>query len=122
MLHPLFSTLVQRPDLVVDHLSAYASLLAQETRSAGAEVIDRVVAWVLALVCTSVFLVLSGVAVMLGVTQSRFHWVLVTVPAFMLLLAIVAFAKAKKPLPAHHFPLMKEQIDSDARALRAANE
>lgn len=122
MLHPLFSTLVQRPDLVADHLSAYASLLAQETRSAGAEILVRVVAWVLALVCTSVFLVLVGVAVMLGVMQSRFHWVLIVVPAVSLLLALVAIAKARKPLPAHHFPLTKEQIDSDARALRMVNE
>jgi len=30
MLHPLFSTIVQRPDLIVDHLSAYSELLQKE--------------------------------------------------------------------------------------------
>jgi hypothetical protein len=48
MLHPLFSTIVQRPDLVVDHLSAYAALFQEEASDAGAELVTRAVAWAVA--------------------------------------------------------------------------
>ena len=121
MLHPLFSTLVQRPDLMVDHLSAYAALFGQEAKTAGTEVVKRLLAWVLAVICGSVFLALAGIALMLGFTQNQFHWILVVVPAVALLLTALAVAKAKRPLPTEHFPLLKEQLDTDAVALRMAS-
>lgn len=121
MLHPLFSTLVQRPDLLVDHLSAYAALFGQEAKTAGTELVQKLLAWVLAVVCGSIFLVLAGIALMLGFTQKQFHWILVVVPLFTLLLTALAISKAKKPLPTEHFPLFKEQLDTDAAALRMAS-
>lgn len=120
MLHPLFSTLIQRPDLVVDHVSAYAALLNQETRVASAQLIKRSVAWALAGVCGSVFVIFTGIAVMLGFMHNQFHWVLVAVPGVALLMTAAAIAKARQALPAEHFPELKAQIDSDARALRMA--
>lgn len=120
MLHPLFSTLIQRPDLVVDHLSAYAALFQNEASRAGDELLARTVAWLLAVLAGVVFLGLAGVALMLGVMQNHFHWVLVAVPGFALLLLVAALVKAKKPLTSERFPELKAQIDSDARALRMA--
>lgn len=120
MLHPLFSTLIQRPDLVVDHVAAYAALFGQEASCAGTEIISKVVAWVVALLCMVIFLGLAGTAVMLGMLQNQFHWVLVIVPGVALLLGVVALVWAKKPLKRDHFPEFKAQIDSDARALRMA--
>ena len=86
MLHPFFSTIVKRPDLVLDHLSAYAALLHQEAASAGAELLTRVVAWLMAVMLGVVFLGLAGTALMLGLLQNQFHWVLVAVPGAALLL------------------------------------
>ena len=120
MLHPLFSTLVQRPDLVMDHLSAYAALAQQEAASAGGELVERMVAWVAAALCAVVFLGLAGTALMLGLLQNQFHWVLVAVPGAALLLLMAALVTAKKPLKSEHFPELKAQLDSDAQALRAA--
>lgn len=120
MLHPLFSTIVQRPDLVVDHISAYAALFQQEASDAGSELVTRVVAWVLAVLSALVFLALTGTAVMLGFIHNQFHWALVAVPGVALLLAIVSVVIAKKPMESKRFPEMKAQIESDARALREA--
>ena len=120
MLHPLFSTIVQRPDLVVDHISAYSALFQQEASDAGSELVTRVVAWVLAVLSALVFLALTGTAVMLGFIHNQFHWALVAVPGVALLLAIVSVVIAKKPMESKRFPEMKAQIESDARALREA--
>jgi type IV secretory pathway VirB2 component (pilin) len=121
MLHPLFSTLIQRPDLVMDHVSAYAALISQETRVASGQVVKRGVAWALAGVCACIFVMFTGIALMLGFLQNQFHWILVVVPGVALLMTLVAIAKAKQALPAEHFPELKAQIDSDARALRMAS-
>jgi uncharacterized membrane protein YqjE len=118
MLHPLFSTLAQRPDLVVDHVSAYAALFHQEASHAGAELVAHVVAWVLAVLSVVVFLGLAGMALMLGLMQNQFHWVLVAVPGFALAFAVIAFFRAKKSLQSERFPELKAQIDNDARVLR----
>jgi hypothetical protein len=120
MLHPLFSTIVQRPDLVVDHLSAYAALFHEEASNAGAELIARAVAWMVAVLSAVVFLGLAGTAVMLGVLQNQFHWVLVVIPGVALVILVVATVRARKPFVNKRFPELKAQIDSDARALRMA--
>jgi len=120
MLHPLFSTIVQRPDLVADHLSAYAALFQEEASEAGAEVLARVVAWAAAIVSAAIFLGLAGTAVMLGMLHNQFHWALVVVPGIALVILVIAVLKARKPLVSERFPELKAQIDSDARALRTA--
>lgn len=120
MLHPLFSILVQRPDLVVDHLSAYGALLHEEASEAGSELLQRGLAWGLVILCAGVFLTLAGVALMLGMLLNQFHWVLVVIPSIMLVLLLAAFSKARKPLTATRFDELKAQLDRDAQALRAA--
>lgn len=120
MLHPLFSTVIQRPDLLMDHVSAYAALVSQEARAASAQVVGRGIAWALAGVCACMFVMFTGMALMLGFVQNQFHWVLVAVPGVALLMTAVAVTKARRALPAEHFPELKAQLDSDARALRMA--
>ncbi len=120
MIHPLFSTIVQRPDLVVDHLSAYAALFQEEASNAGTDLVARAVAWVVAVVAAAIFLGLAGTAVMLGMLQNQFHWALVAVPGVALAIVFVAVLKARKPAASERFPELKAQIDSDARALRMA--
>jgi len=121
MLHPLFSTIVQRPDLVIDHLSAYGSLFQKEATSAGSELLIRVVAGVFTLVTFIIFLGLTGIALMLGMMQNRFHWILMVVPTISLVLMIVTGLIAMRPLKTKRFPEMKAQIESDAIALRTVS-
>lgn len=120
MLHPLFSILVRRPDLLLDHVSGYAALAHEEASEAAGELVQRIVAGALALVCAAVFLTLSGVALMLGVLLGQFHWVLVALPLSMLVVLILAIGKVRQPLVTERFAELKAQVHRDAQALRAA--
>ena len=119
MLHPIFSVLVRRPDLLVDHLAAYAALAREEASSTGGEVARRALAWAVAVMAFIAFLVLAGVAAMLGSLLDHFHWMLLLVPATALALAGVAFMQARQKLPQPAFAQLRSQFDADAQALRS---
>jgi len=121
MLHPLFSTLIQRPDLLVEHVSAYSALFHQEATQAGSMLIKRYMAWAVAGFCGLVFVLFTGIALMLGTLNNQFHWVLLAVPGSALVLMLVAIAKAKAPFSEARFTEFKAQIDSDIQALRAVS-
>jgi hypothetical protein len=118
MVHPIFSVLISRPELVVDHVAGYAALAREEASSVGSEVARRAIAWGVAVISLLVFLVLAGVAVMLGVLQGNFHWVLLLVPALALAPAIGAMQIARRPLPSQVFAELRTQLDADAQTLR----
>ncbi|GAC1602462.1 MAG: hypothetical protein NVS3B2_06120 [Ramlibacter sp.] len=120
MIHPIFKVLVSRPELVVDHLGGYAALAQQEASTLGVELLHRAIAWGVAAVAFIVFLMLTGVAVMLGFTQGEFHWVLVLAPGAVLALALVAMTIARKSLPSQAFVELRGQLEADAQALRMA--
>lgn len=119
MIHPIFSVLIRRPELVIDHVAGYAALVQEEASIVGVEVARRAVAWGIAVLGLVVFLVLAGVAVMLGALQGAFHWILVAAPGVALLLSVAAWLVARQPLPARAFTELKAQLDADAHALRA---
>jgi hypothetical protein len=121
-MHPLFLTIIRRPDLVINHMSAYVSLLAQEANQASQSWVNRVLIWLIAVFSMVICVVLSGTALMLGVLQNQFHWVLVAVPGVMALCALCAFGWTKKIIWASHFDNIKTQLVNDAAALSAAGE
>ena len=118
MLHPIFSVLVNRPELVMDHVAGYAALVQEEASSVSGEVAKRAIAWAAMVVGVLVFLVLAGVAAMLGFMHDRFHWILVVAPGIALVMAVVAWTIARQRLPAKAFTELKAQLDADAQALR----
>jgi len=117
MVHPIFSVLITRPELVMDHVAGYAALVQDEASTVGVQVARRAAAWAVAALGSLVFLILAGVACMIGAT-SDYHWALVVVPAVPLAIAIVAFFVARKPLPSSAFTELRAQLDADAQALR----
>ena len=119
MLHPLFSVLISKPELVMDHMAGYASLMREEASTVGTEVAKRAIAWGVAVMSFIIFLVLAGVAVMLGVMQDRFHWILLLVPATALALSVAAFLQARQKLPHQAFSELRSQLDADAQTFRA---
>lgn len=119
MLHPLFSTVVRRPDLVVDHISAYAELVQMEVGDVVGDLLARAASWIVAVIAGAIFLVLAGIALMLGLLQGQFHWGLVAVPGAALLMVVVAVVRAIKPWKAERFPELRAQVASDVEALRA---
>jgi hypothetical protein len=119
MVHPIFSVLITRPELVMNHVAGYAALVQEEASTVGVQVAKRAVAWGIAVLALIVFLVLAGVAVMLGALQDEFHWVLVAAPGAALLVSVAAWSVARQRLPAKAFTELKAQLDADAQALRA---
>jgi hypothetical protein len=119
-MHPLFLTIIRRPDLAINHMSAYASLLAQEANQASHSFVNRVLVWLLVVFSVAICVVFAGVALMLGVLQNQFHWILVAVPGTMAFCALFAFFSAKQPVLADRFANIKSQLVSDAAALRGA--
>jgi hypothetical protein len=119
MVHPIFSVLITKPGLVVEHVAGYAALVREEASTVGMEVAKRAIAWAVTLFAFLVFLVLAGVAVMLGAIEEQFHWAFVLVPAVALAISAAAFTVARQRLPEKAFTELKAQLDADAQALRA---
>jgi len=118
IVHPIFSVLVSRPELVMEHVAGYAALAQEEASSVGKEVTKRVIAWAACAFSGLVFLILAGVAVMLGAVNDAFSWALVLVPLVPLGLAVFAWTIARQRLPAKAFAELRAQLDADAQALR----
>jgi len=119
MLHPIFAVLISKPELVVDHVAGYASLMREEASTVGVEVAKRAVAWAVAVMGLLVFLVLTGVAAMLAALHGSFHWMLIVAPGIALAIAIGGWTVARQRLPEKAFTELKAQLDADAQALRA---
>ena len=119
MLHPIFSVLITKPELVMEHVAGYASLMREEASSVGKEVAKRAIAWGVTLFAALVFLILAGVAAMLAAAHDQFRWSFVVVPLIPLAISIAAFTVARKRLPEKAFTELKAQLDADAQALRA---
>lgn len=118
MVHPIFSVLISRPELVVDHVAGYAALAREEASSVGTEVGRRAIAWAVTVFGFGMFLVLAGVAAMLAAMHERFHIALVIVPGIALAVAIGAWTVARKRLPEKAFSELKAQLEADAQVLR----
>ncbi len=119
MAHPLFSLLLSRPELAFEHAAGYAELLREEAVGAGSDALKRGAAWAVALLAFAVFLVLAGTAAMFGALL-QFHWVLLVAPGVPLVLALLAWSRARTPLATTYFAEFKAQLDADAEGLRRA--
>ncbi|MES2530979.1 MAG: hypothetical protein V4636_08080 [Pseudomonadota bacterium] len=118
MLHPIFSTVLGHPELIIQHLANYAALIKVETGNATRSLLSRVVAGVVAIVSGTLALGFAGIAVMLGVLHGNFHWVLVAVPGIALLIALIAGYVAAKPSTFSAFEDLRTQLDADVQAMQ----
>jgi len=118
MIHPIFSVLITRPELVVDHLSGYAALVQEEASTVGGQVARLAAGWGAVAIGALLFVIFAGVAVMIGATVGEFHWALVVVPAVPLALAVAGFMMTRQPSPAKAFTELRSQLDADVQALR----
>lgn len=120
MLHPLFSVLIQRPELLAEHIAGYAALVQEDAAAMTGDLRVRLIAAVAALLLLGVFLVLAGVAVMLGFVLDRFHWALLVAPGVALAGGLAAVVMAQRTRPVQRFAEVKAQLGEDLALLRAA--
>ncbi len=119
MLHPIYATLLNRPDLVADHLLAYADLLQLQSQDLIKALGRRGLACLVAVMGAALSLVFAGTALMLSLLLDRFHPALVLLPAGFALLALMAGLIACRRLSMPAFVQIKAQWEQDLQALRS---
>lgn len=125
MFRPLFRLATSEPQLLADHVEAYAELAASELRAAGALWQRRLALRLLGAAGFMVALLLAGVALMLwalfpagGIDQP---WALAVVPLVPAVLGLWASAKAPAAPAAEAFAVLRRQWAADAALLREAS-
>lgn len=118
LMHPIFSVLLKRPELLVDHVAGYAALAREEAAIAAGEMARRAIAWGVAVLGFIMFLVLAGTAAMIGALQGQFHWMLLAVPGIALAIAVAGVILGMRKLAHPLFTEVRAQLDADAQALR----
>lgn len=122
MIHPLLRLVTSEPQLLGDHVEAYAELVGEEVKKTGAAWGLRVALYGAALCLMGVALVLTGVAVMLWAALPsggiQAPWVLVGVPVVAFALAAACFLFARRNPVESAFENVKKQLIADLAMLR----
>jgi len=122
MIHPLLHLIATKPQLLGDHVEAYAELVGAEVSKTSKLWISRVVLWAAAAFLATIFLVFTGVAIMLwGVVPAdsmNVPWLLLVVPVVPLVAAIACAMLARSHPDQTAFQTVKEQLSADMAMLR----
>ena len=122
MAHPLLGLIATHPRLLVDHVQAYAELVADDTSQAARTWRRRIVLGAAALCCFLAALILAGMAVMLWsitpVPEARASWALVVVPLVPAALAVLFALLIRSSRPAAFLGNVRRQIRADMALLR----
>jgi hypothetical protein len=123
-MHPLLRLMATRPQLLVDHVQAYADLLAVEIGLASATWKRLALLNAVALVSLGVAATLAGVALMLwSVTPAAaIHapWALWVAPLLPLALAVGCVFAARFRGGDAAFDILRQQLGADMLVLRQA--
>lgn len=122
MLHPVLKVAIKRPALIINHLANYLDLFRQESMGVMSNAVRKAIALAVVAAGLCLFLVFSGVAVMLGVMQGQFHWVLVVVPLAPLLMALIALKISTKPVIGNEIEEIRQQFKADLEMLYPAGD
>ena len=122
MIHPLLRLAATEPQLLGEHVEAYAALLGEEAKEVSTSWIRRIVLYAVAGVMGLVGLILVGVALLFWAAvptdQYNAGWALIVIPLVPLVVAaICAFSARSKPVVAA-FEKIKQQLNADVAMLR----
>jgi hypothetical protein len=122
MIHPLLRLAASQPQLLGDHVEAYADLVGEEVGKISTSLMTRVGLYAGAAVLLMVGLVLVGVALMLRATVPASDyvagWALVVVPLTPLLVGAICVAVARARPAEKAFDGLKKQLNADMAMLR----
>ena len=122
MIHPLLRLIVTEPQLLGDHVEAYADLVGDEVKKMGTSWALRISLYALALCLLGVGLVFVGVALMLWASVPQdgiaMPWLLIAVPVMTLIAAVVCALVARGKRIDNAFDNVKEQLNADMAMLR----
>lgn len=122
MIHPLLRLIVTEPQLLGDHVEAYADLVGDEVKKMGSAWALRIGLYALALCLLGVGLVFVGVALMLWASVPQgsiaMPWLLVAVPVVTLAAAAACALVARGKRIDSAFDNVKQQLNADMAMLR----
>jgi hypothetical protein len=122
-MHPLFALLATRPQLLAEHVQAYAALFSEELSLARTQWRKAVVWQAAALSFFGATMVLAGGALMLWAVMpgAQIHspWLLVVTPLLSLGVAIACQLAAFQQTQPDAFANLGQQISADMAMLRA---
>ena len=122
MIHPLLHLIATKPQLLGDHVEAYAELVGAEVGKTSRVWVSRVVMYTAAMLLLTTFVTFTGVALMLWAivpTESmNTPWLLVAVPVAPLVAGLFCLARARVEPARSGFDTVKEQFNADLAMLR----
>jgi hypothetical protein len=122
MIHPLLRLIATEPQILGDHVEAYAELVGDEVKKTSSAWATRLGLYLAALCLLGVGLVFTGVALMLwaALPPSGFQapWVLVAVPAVTFVAALLCAILARRSPIENAFDNVKKQLSADMAMLR----
>ena len=124
MVHPLVRLAASRPQMLAEHVAAYASLVTEEVTIAAAQVKRRLSLQLIGFGCLGIGAVLAGVAVMLwaSLPSVSMPWLLVLTPLIPALCGTAALQIATSDETRDPFAPLQRQLAADAAMLRRAVE
>jgi uncharacterized membrane protein YqjE len=121
MIHPLLRLAATQPQLLADHVEAYAGLVGEELGHTAAGYKQRLLLGAMALCLAAVAATLAGVALMLwAVTPPAIlqaPWALVAAPAIAALVAALCALGARRKQD-DGFSGLRQQLSADLAMLR----
>ncbi|WP_076999108.1 phage holin family protein [Variovorax sp. KK3] len=121
-MHPIYKTVLRRPDLLFTHVANYAELVKAEAGSFGTSIVVRAASAAVAVVALVLALALTAMALMLGFVHGRFEWVLVIVPGVAWLIVPLGAAIAMRSTVKEKVEEVKHEVETDLRVLRLVRE
>lgn len=122
LIHPLLRLAATEPQLLGDHVEAYAALVGEEVSRASSSWLMRIGLYVVALAMLGVGLVLVGVALLLVATipasEYPATWAVIVVPIAPFVIAAVCILVARSKPIASAFDKIKAQLNADMSMLR----
>ena len=126
MIHPLFRTLATRPEVLAEHLGAYAQLVSVEASETTAQLRNYALWAVGAMLGLALGTGMAGTALLLlavvPVNDMPYPWLLIAVPAVPYVLAGFCVLQMRRRPPNCSFDLLREQVALDTALLREASE
>lgn len=125
MMHPLLHLILTQPQLLAEHVEAYAELLGTDMGQASSLWKKRAVLHAIALCCLGVATVLAGVALMLWAviptTAMQAPWALIAAPLVPFVMALSCLKAASLLDSSRVFDNLRQQLKADMMMLREAS-
>ncbi|HEX6703557.1 MAG TPA: phage holin family protein [Albitalea sp.] len=127
MIHPLFRLIVSEPQMLAEHVEAYAELMSEEAGAVAKRLKRKVVLHAVSGFFGFLAVILACVGLMLWaalpIEDMRAPWALLLIPAIAVLGAVAAHIAAKsRAEEGRGMQAVREQMAADAAMLRSVTE